>query len=169
MEFSIVGALVAGFVATAVMTAMMKLAGAAGMTQMPPMELITGAMVSGDEAMAKQLGYFLHWIMMGTIVFGLVYAAIFSAAGSASWLLGLGAGLAHGVLVGVSLAMMPAMHPRISGAPSAAGPVSTINGEVHLSAPGVFGAAWGGMTPVGLLIGHAVYGIVLALVYQLFV
>jgi hypothetical protein len=36
MEFSIVGALIAGFVGTLVMSMMMKMAGAAGMTDMPP-------------------------------------------------------------------------------------------------------------------------------------
>jgi 1,6-anhydro-N-acetylmuramate kinase len=46
MELSIPGALVGGFVATLVMTMMMRLAGAAGITQMPPMQLVTGSMVS---------------------------------------------------------------------------------------------------------------------------
>jgi hypothetical protein len=62
--------------------------------------------------------------------------------------------------------MMPAMHPRMSGPTPADGPVSLEAGEVHLSAAGPFGAAWGGMTPVGMIMGHAVYGVVLALVYQ---
>lgn len=35
-----------------------------------------------------------------------------------------------------------------------------------LAAPGVLGSRWGGMTPVGLLMGHVAYGIVAALVYQ---
>ncbi len=42
MAFSIVAALVAGLAATAVLSMMMKMAGAAGMTDMPPMELATG-------------------------------------------------------------------------------------------------------------------------------
>ncbi len=42
MEFSIAAGLVAGFVATTVMSVMMKMAGGAGMTDMPPMEPVTG-------------------------------------------------------------------------------------------------------------------------------
>lgn len=103
---------------------------------------------------------------MGTVVFGLAYAFIFSIAGSAGWLLGLGIGVAHGILVGMVMAMMPAMHPRMSGPAPAGGPVTVDAGEVHLSAPGPFGAAWGGMTPVGMTMGHAVYGVVVALVYK---
>lgn len=170
MDFSIPGALVGGFVATAAMTMMMRMAGAAGMTQMPPMELVTGSMMTGDEGKAKQLGFFLHWIMMGTVVFGLGYAALFVAFDSASWLLGLGIGVAHGLVVGVVfMPMMPAMHPRMSGGVTPEGTVHMEAGEVHLSNPGVLGARWGGMTPVGMIMGHAVYGVVLALVYQLFV
>lgn len=33
---------------------------------------------------------------------------------------------------------------------------------MRLSGPGVLGKDWGGMTPVGLLMGHTVYGLVLA-------
>lgn len=166
MEFSVIAGLVGGFLATAVMTVMMKMAGAAGMTQMPPMELITGSMVTGDESKAKQIGFVLHWIMMGTVVFGLGYALVFSTVGSANWLLGLGVGVVHGIVVGLVMPMMPVMHPRMSGPTPPGGPVSIEAGEVHLSAAGAFGAAWGGMTPVGMIMGHAVYGVVLALVYQ---
>lgn len=169
MEISVAGALLAGFVATAVMTMMLRMATAAGMTQMPPMELISGAMVARDASRAKRWGYFLHWTVMGTVVFGLGYAAVFTAVGSTSWLLGLGIGLAHGVVVGVMMAMMPAMHPRMSGSATIDGPVSTHDGEVHLSAPGLFAGNWSRTTPVGIVVGHAVYGIVLALVYQAFV
>ncbi|MEX2618846.1 MAG: hypothetical protein WD250_01385 [Egibacteraceae bacterium] len=166
MEFSVVAGLVAGLIGTAVMTMMMKMAGAAGMTQMPPMELISGSMLTGDETKAKQLGVVVHWIMMGTVVFGLGYALIFSIAGQAGWLLGLGVGVAHGIVVGMVMAMMPVMHPRMSGPAAAGGPVTVDAAGVHLSAPGPFGVAWGGMTPVGMIMGHAVYGVVVALVYQ---
>lgn len=144
----------------------MKMAGAAGMTQMPPMELISGSMLTGDETKAKQRGVVVHWLMMGTVVFGLGYALIFSVVGSAGWLLGLGIGVAHGLVVGLMMAVMPVMHPRMSGPAPAGGPVTLDAAGVHLSAPGLFGAAWGGMTPVGMIMGHAVYGVVVALVYQ---
>lgn len=110
MEFSVVGALVAGFVGTAVMSRMMKMSGKTGTTDTPPMELV------------------------------------------------------HGLVVG--LVVMPVMHPRMTGEPAFAGTVDITGGHVELAAPGVLGARWGGMTPVGLDMGHAVYGLVVALVYQ---
>lgn len=170
MEFSIIGALVAGFAGTLVMSMMMKMAAAAGMTDMPPMPLVTGAMISGDEDQAKRIGVLIHWIMMGTVAFGLGYAALFTVIQGPTWLVGLAVGVAHGAVVGlVFMPMMPAMHPRMSGADHGQPSVSFEGGEVHLSAPGVFGARWGGMTPVGLLMGHAVYGVVVGLVYTAFV
>lgn len=121
MEFSVLGALVAGFVGTAIMTTMMKMSGKMGMTDMPPMELVTGSMLTGDRDRAMQLGIGLHWIMM------------------------------------------------VTRQPAFAGTVDPDASTVQLAAPGVMGSAWGGMTPVGLLMGHVVYGLVVALVYQAFI
>lgn len=170
LEVSILGALVAGFVGTAVMSMMMKMSAKMGMTDMPPMELVTGSMMSGDPDGAKQLGIGVHWIMMGTVVFGLGYAVLFSVLGTASWLTGVVIGAVHGLAVGlIAMPMMPAMHPRMLREPAFAGTVDTAGDQVELSAPGVLGSRWGGMTPVGLVMGHIVYGLVVALVYQAFV
>lgn len=166
MEFALVPALIAGLVGTTVMTIMMRMAGSAGMTDMPPMEVVTGSMMSPDPGRARQLGVLLHWIMMGTVVFGLIYALVFSAVGDAGWLTGLLVGLVHGLVVGLLfMPMMPAMHPRMSRDRVPGGALDESSGSVRLAAPGVLGAGWGGMTPVGLLMGHAVYGLVVALVY----
>lgn len=68
--------------------------------------------------------------------------------------------------------MMPVVHPRMSrervgaGAPADRGTVAVDeSAQVELAAPGVFGPPWGGMTPVGMLMRHAVYGLVAAIVY----
>jgi hypothetical protein len=165
MGFSIVSALVAGLLGTAVMSTMMKLSARMGMTDMPPMELVTGSMMTGDPDRAKQLGILIHWGMMGTVVFGLGYAALFTVLGS-GWPTGAIIGLLHGAAVGLLfLPMMPALHPRMSGDAAAHGSIR-IAGSVQLGAPGLFGSNWGAMTPVGLLLGHVVYGVVVALVYQ---
>lgn len=167
MEFSILGALVAGLVGTAVMSTMMKMSRKMGMTDMPPMELVTGSMMSGDRDRAMQVGIVLHWIMMGMVVFGLGYAALFNAFDSASWLTGVAIGAVHGLMVGlVFMPMMPTMRPRMTREPVFAGTVDQDATEVQLAARGVMGARWGGMTPVGLRMGHVVYGLVVALVYQ---
>lgn len=166
MTFEVIPALIAGFVATAVMSAMMTFAAKAGLTQMPPMTLVTGSMISEDPERARRLGIVIHYILMGTVVFGLIYAVVFATVGSASVLAGLVVGAVHGVIVGaMAMPMMATVHPRMFNAPPG-GAISTGGGTVTLSKPGLFGANWGGMTPVGLLIGHLMYGLVAALVYS---
>ncbi|MBW3669185.1 MAG: hypothetical protein KY443_08230 [Actinobacteria bacterium] len=130
-EFEPTAALVAGFAGTVVMTALMQMSAAAGLTGMPPMPLVMGSMVSGDRSTATGIGTAIH-LMMGTVLFGLAYAAAFTAVG---------------------------------GSVDAATVAADDRGELRLSAPGVLGKDWGGMTPVGMLMGHAAYGSVLALVY----
>ncbi len=170
MEFSLMGGLVAGIVATTVMSIMMKMSARFGMTDMPPMELVTGSMMTSDKDRAMTMGVVIHWLMMGTIVFGLGYAALFSALGSASVITGVLLGAAHGVVLGlVFMPMMPAMHPRMVRSSELDDTVTVTGSGVQLSAPGVFGSRWGGLTPVGLVMGHVAYGLVAALVYQAFV
>lgn len=172
MEYSILGALVGGLVATIVMSAMMKTASAMGMTRMPPMHQITGAMFSGDESVANKIGIVVHYLMMGTVVFGLIYGAIIAAVGANVVLTAVVVGLVHGLVVGgMAMPMMPAMHPRMGDVPITpeGATVTQEQDELHLSSPGFFGARWGRMTPAGVIMGHVVYGLVLGLVYLLFV
>lgn len=113
-DFNVAATLVAGFVATIVMTAMMTMASKAGMTQMPPMPLVMGSMMSGDRRKAMTIGAMLHYIVMGTILFGIAYALLFHAFGSSAWPVGVVIGVVHGLAVGlVFMPMMPAMHPRM--------------------------------------------------------
>ncbi len=73
VEFDLVAALVAGVVATVVMSAMMAMAASAGMTDMPTMPLISGAMVTGDRSAANRIGSVMHYLVMGTVAFGIAY------------------------------------------------------------------------------------------------
>lgn len=43
--------------------------------------------------------------------------------------------------------------------------VSEDAGDLRLAAPGMLVSRWGGTTPVGILMGHALYGTLLILVY----
>jgi hypothetical protein len=167
VTFQLVPALVAGLAATLVMTAMMTMSSAAGMTRMPSMPLVMGSMMTGDPARARRLGGMIHYVLMGTIIFGLAYAALFSAFGTASALTGILVGAVHGLIVGaVGMPMMPTMHPRMAAPSDSDTPaVDLSGGTVTLSAPGFFAFRWGAMTPVGLVAGHVVYGLVLALIY----
>lgn len=172
MEFSLLGALVGGLAATVVMSAMMKMASSMGLTQMPPMHQISGTMFSGDEDVANKIGFAVHYVMMGTVVFGLIYAGIIATVGVNAVLAGVVIGLLHALIVGgMAMPMMPAIHPRMGEVPVSAGggTVTQERGELRLSAPGFFGARWGTMTPTGVIAGHVVYGLVLGLVYLLFI
>ncbi len=173
VEFDLVAALVAGVVATVVMSAMMAMAASAGMTDMPTMPLISGAMVTGDRSAANRIGSVMHYLVMGTVAFGIAYGLLFTAFDDDSWWIGALIGLAHGLVVGlVFMPMMPMLHPRMSrgvvaGPPPGRATVATDQrGEVQITAPGVLGKNWGGMTPLGMVMGHVVYGLVLALVYS---
>lgn len=168
MEFAVVPALIAGLVATIVMSMMMTMARAKNMTEMPGMPLFIGAMMSPQPERARTMGMVIHYLMMGTIIFGLIYAWLFTVIGSGGWLTGGLIGLGHGVVAGLMMPMMAKVHPRVSRQPETVGApaVQFDEGEVEISDPGMFGANWGGMTPVGLVAGHVVYGVVLALVYS---
>lgn len=168
VELDVVAALIAGFVATLVMTLLMNAGKAAGMTDMPPMPLVMGSMASGERKNAMGIGAVMHFIVMGTVVFGLAYAALFAAFDDDGWWVGLAIGVVLGVMV---MPMMPKMHPRMDddatgGGPSGGETVIDGAGGLRVAAPGVLGSRWGKMTPFGLVMGHAVYGLVVALVYQ---
>lgn len=169
MEFQFIPAIVAGFVGAVVMTVMMSMAKAAGMTSMD-MVLIQGAMFTGDERKARGIGMVTHLVMMGAVVFGSLYALAFAGLGvstSNAWWIGALIGAAHGVVAGLVFAMMPAMHPRMGdAAPATVGPDGHSNG-VHLKDPGLFGHNYGSMTPGGVLMAHVIYGLVVGLVYSL--
>lgn len=173
VEFDLVAALIGGFIGTLVMTAMMMASKKAGMSDMPPMPLVMGSMMSGDRKKAMAIGGVIHLIVMGTIVFGIAYGLLFTAFDNDAWWVGALIGAVHGIVVGaVFMPMMPSMHPRMSenlvgaGARGASQTVATdANADVEVAAPGMMGSSWGGMTPVGLVMGHVVYGIVVALLY----
>lgn len=168
MEFEIWPALVAGFVGTMAMTALMKMSSAMGMTNMPGMPLIQGAMFTDDPARAKQIGLLTHVVMMGMVVFGLLYAALFAAFGTAGWLSGLAIGAVHGLVAGVFMKMMGQTHPRMEPVAAFPGGESWRHDAegLHIAEPGLFAKNYGGATPLGLVMGHAVFGLVLGAVYN---
>jgi hypothetical protein len=167
MEFNIWTGMLGGFVGTLAMTALMRASIAMGMTNMPPMPLIQGAMATDDPKRAKMIGMVTHVAIMGTVVFGIVYAALFAALGTAGWLTGLIIGLVHGVVAGLFMKMMGRTHPRMEPVANFADDEAWRHDKagLHLAEPGWFARNYGPMTPVGLLMAHAVFGLVVGAVY----
>lgn len=138
---NIVAAIVAGLAGTAVMTAMMYVAPSMGMPRMDIPNMLGATFVEPDGN-AIGLGAVAHF-MMGAI-FGIVYALLWTTVGigAAGWLWGLIFGVVHGLVAIVAMPiMMGNLHPR---------PPEMEQGP---------------MTIVGLIAGHAVFGIIVGLVY----
>lgn len=99
------------------------------------MTLVTGSMMTGNPDGAHRIGVMIHYIAMGTVAFG-----------------------------GIVLPMST-IHSRIRVATADGRIVGDEEGKIVIAAPGFFGVRWGAMTPVGIIVGHVVYGVVMALVY----
>lgn len=85
--------------------------------------------------------------------FALIYAFLWSnGIGAATWTSGLVFGLIHWLIVGMLMGMIPMMHAGIkSGAVQAPGLWMTNNGGL--------------MAFMGGLVGHMIFGLIIALVY----
>lgn len=140
-------AVVAGLVGTIVFTAVLMMAPKMGMPEMDIVGLL-GSMF-GKEI--QILGWMMH-LMMG-VIFALVYAFLWSRGfGAPTWVFGLIFGAVHWLIVGMVMGMIPMMHASIkSGTVKAPGLWMTNNGGI--------------MAFMGGLVGHMIFGLVVALVY----
>ncbi len=145
---NILSAVIAGIVASLVFSIVLAMAPRMGMPKMDIVDLL-GSMFSGKSNLV--LGWMMH-IMMG-VVFALIYAFLWtSGVGTATWLSGVIFGAAQWLVVGMAMGMIPMMHAGIkSGAVQAPGLWMTNNG--------------GAMAFMGGLVGHIIFGAVIALVY----
>lgn len=167
MDFNLLSSLLAGFLATVMMTLATELASLRGATSMPSMPLLLGAFVSGDYDLATAVGSAIHYFIVGTILNGVIYALAFSLVGAG--LLGAALlGMVHGALIGVGLGWLKRVHPRVvDGAAMGDGSISGDRGEVVFSDPGMFGVGWGDLTPLVLVGAYVIYSVFFAIVYSL--
>ena len=147
---NVLGAVIAGLVGTITFSMVLAMAPKMGMPKLDIVDMLSTMFGNPN----RMLGWIMHF-MMG-IIFALVYTFLWSlGVGSASWLNGLIFGAVHWLVVGVVMGMIPMMHAGIkSGAVKAPGLWMTNNGRM--------------MAFVGGLIGHMVFGLVVALIYNLF-
>jgi uncharacterized membrane protein YagU involved in acid resistance len=142
----------AGFLATVAMTALMYMAPLMGL---PKMDIATmlGTMFSTNPPVAFAIGIAMHF-MLGSVLLAIPYFYLIEIKfRSTPWL----GGAIWGVLLwGVAnLMVMPMMgfvHPLVrAGA---------------MPAPGLLMLQLGALAPIGSLMGHLLYGIVLAKAYK---
>jgi hypothetical protein len=164
MDFNWWEGLVAGALATFVMTALMQMGAAMGMTRMN-MAVMLGSMFRRDPGSARSLGMTLHF--MNGLAFGVLYALVWWAIDPAdladAWWIGVVFGAVHGVVAMAMMPVMSGMHPRVrSDALAVSGGTGA---EVRLPPFGFGGRGFGAMTPMGILLGHLVFGVVWGLVF----
>jgi hypothetical protein len=148
---SVLAAIIAGVIGTLVITLLMAMGPRMGLPEMDIVGML-GSMFGAPGS--RVLGWALH-LMMGAI-FGLIYAYLWSVGvGSATILGGLVFGLVHWLVAGLVMAGMPMLHAGIkSGA---------------MPEPGAYMTKSSGFKGfLGGLMGHLVFGLVVALVYPLF-
>lgn len=149
------GAILAGVVGALAMLMVIYGGRSMGMTSMDLLRTL-GTMVAprAEAGSAHAIGLMMH-LMMGA-GFGLVHAGLLHAAGptstGAATGLGLLFGLVHGLVVTVMMPVLLSMaHPLVR------------SGE--LTDPGIAMTGFGRMTPAGVAMAHAVFGIVAGAVY----
>jgi hypothetical protein len=144
----------AGFVATILSAAFFWAARAVGATRFDaPVQL--GCLVFSDprHPRTETLGFGLL-LLLGTLPVALVYAYLLRASGWATIPGGALLGFLHASL---ALAALPLI-----------GTISACARRGGTEAPGVLGIGWGRFTPLIFLLGHAFYGVVLALALEAF-
>lgn len=133
----IVAGMLAGFVATAILSLLMVMKGVMGL--MPDVDII--AMLAKQMGTGVAMGWAAHF-MIGVVGYGIAYALVFSK-------LPVGTHLVRGILLGVVgwMVMMVMLMPMMGA------------GMFGLSMPS------GMMVPVATLMLHAIFGAVLGLVF----
>jgi hypothetical protein len=152
-------AIAAGFVATLVMTTIMRGASEFGLTRID-FALLLGTTVSDNRRKARAYGYVFHFV--AGILFALAYAAFFQITGRSGWITGALLGTVHAVFDGTVLVnvLLPVVHPRIATAETAANDIALIE------PPGFLLLNYGRNSFIVALVAHIAFGIVIGLIVR---
>jgi hypothetical protein len=150
---SVWGALVGGFLGTVVLTTAMRAASELRLTRMD-IPFLLGTAFSDDRRRAKVVGYTLHFL--AGLAFALMYWVAFRVLGEASWWLGGLFGLVHAAFAGSALVnvLLPVVHPRMGT------PATSARSTPMLEPPGFMLVNYGRQTPLVVIVGHVVYGMI---------
>lgn len=148
-------AVLGGVVGAVAMLAVIYGGKAMGMTTMDLLRTL-GTMVAPDASKQTAYGIGLMMHLMIGAAFGLVHAGILTAldptSNGGATVIGLMIGVVHGLVVTMALPMMLTMaHPLVR------------RGDVER--PGVALSGFGAMTPVGVTMAHAMFGLVAGAIY----
>jgi hypothetical protein len=149
-------ALVAGFVATLVLTTMMRGAGELGITRMD-LPFLLGTVMTENRRKAKAIGYAFHFLL--GIAFALLYVVFFEAIGRSSWWIGALLGVVHAgfTLVVLVNILLPVVHPRMGTPETAADEVALIE------PPGFLMLNYGRNSALVAVAAHVAYGAIIGL------
>lgn len=145
------GAIIWGIVATFAFTLFSMMGAAMGMTRMDLLDLLGSMMATPHTSTARRIGAAIHHMNGALLAVAWAYGAALIGA-PANWASALVWGFILWLLALLMMTTIGPVHPAIRhGQQDDPGPAAT-----H----------FGRMTPVGSLLGHLVYGIVLGLTYQ---
>jgi hypothetical protein len=146
-----VGAAIWGAVATVAFTLFSMMGKAMGMTDMDLLDLLGSTVAEPHTASARAIGAVIHHTNGAILGIAGAYAAALIDV-ELDWLSGLAWGGALWVLALLMMSTIGAVHPAIR----------------HRTQhdPGPAATNFGSMTPVGSLLGHAVWGVVLGALYN---
>jgi len=153
----IASAIAAGFVATLVMTTILRGASEFGLTR-ADLALLLGTAVSDNRRRARALGYVFHFVF--GIGFALAYVAFFHIVGRGGWMLGALLGALHAVFDATVLVnvLLPVVHPRIATPETAANDIALVE------PPGFLLMNYGRNSFLVALVAHLVYGALVGLI-----
>ncbi|MBI4337026.1 MAG: hypothetical protein HY683_04265 [Chloroflexi bacterium] len=143
------GIVVAGLVGTAVMTMLMYSAPVMGMPKMNIAQTL-GTMVLPQGSSAFIMGMMMH--MVNGVIFVAIYAAVWNAFGNnVTWWSGLIFGAVHSLVAAVGMGMLMGIHKEVKAG--------------RLPSP----MSGGTKGMAGMVMGHLLFGLVVALVYGAYV
>ncbi|HMF94856.1 MAG TPA: hypothetical protein VKE96_11200 [Vicinamibacterales bacterium] len=153
----IASAIAAGFVATLVMTTILRGASELGLTR-ADLPLLLGTAVSDNRRRARALGYVFHFVF--GIGFALAYVAFFHVVGRGGWMVGALLGALHAVFDATVLVnvVLPVVHPRIGTPETAANEIALVE------PPGFLLMNYGRNSFLVALVAHLVYGALVGLI-----
>lgn len=151
--------LLAGFVATAVLTTCLAGGQGLGLSRLS-MPLLLGTVFTANRRRANLAGFVLH-LLNGWII-ALVYGLLFEEWRLATWWLGALLGLLQALFILVAvMPLLPSLHPRMASERSGPNPTR------QLEPPGFLALNYGRFTPLATVVAHLLYGAILGAAYTL--